>query len=165
MTTKNAAVYLVSNGCRVFLFAAMGFVHSPFLSLCVCLFPMCCAQCTRHEHKQEWHQFTKWHFLLLKPIKLFLKNTCICLLKKLFFLVERKKTAGSDSIEMEQFRFVILIHQSVHNFVTWSISNANFKSILLSVVVVTPLILGHYTRFNNIKKRPIKKEFRRCNLI
>lgn len=95
-------------------------------------------------------------FFALETNKTFFEEYVYLFAQKTFLFGGKKKTAGSDSIEMEQFRFVILIHQSVHNFVTWSISNANLKSILSVVIVVC---------FNNIKKRPIKKEFRRCNLI
>lgn len=52
MTTKNAVVYLFSNGWKKRKTNSTRMYWILFVShLSVCLFPMCCAQCTRHEHR------------------------------------------------------------------------------------------------------------------
>lgn len=73
---------------------------------------------------------------------IFYSSTWICLFKT-FSSNKEKQIERKREREQPKWNNFVLIHVGVHNFVTWSISNANFKSILSVVVVVIPLILSH----------------------
>lgn len=106
------------------------------LSFCVCLFPMCCAQCTRHEHKQEWHQFTKWHSLLFKPIKLFFEEYVYLFAQKTFLFWWKEKKLQAVIVSRWN-NFVLLFWSiraciiSLHGVFQMQISNQYYYLLLL----------------------------------